>query len=415
MIAKDMINKIILSTILCSGVILSWGQSLNSETEKTLTDGILNLNLGGKDNHVRIGGYVSAGGHFTEIKNDANSNGLNVDHAFFNVEGAFLHQKLGLFLQTDFTEGYPLLDAYASYRPVDNLVLTFGQKQTFTNTRDMMLRDQSTANGEHSVMSKSFNNSGRELGFYAEYRMRSNTVGADFGIAVTSGDGKNSFGSTSADVDCGGLKYGGRITIYPNGYFKRGNEYVFYDFARETSPKVAIGAAFSYNDGASNAVGEGHGDFRMYDKEGKLAYPDLRKFSADILLKWAGFTLLADYTNTTATKLQNLYTAASVASKLQPKEISQMLALGNGVDVQMGYITKNGWAFNTAYSYVKPEFAEVENSALRKNYAWDVGVAKYFCGNTLKLQLLGNYTHYRTVIMEPYKERSVKMNIQLLF
>lgn len=410
-----MISKILLSAALLCFVPSTWAQSLNSETEKTLTDGVLNLNLGGKKNQVRIGGYISAGAHFTEIKNASNTNGFNIDHAYLNFEGSFLNDRLGFFLQSDFTESYPLLDAYAFYQPAKDLRISFGQRQTFTNTRDMMLRDQSTATGEHSCMSEAFNKSGRELGLYVEYRIKSSGVGADLGVAVTSGDGKNSFGSSSSDTDCGGLKYGARATLYPTGYFKRGNELVFYDFARESAPRIALGGAFSYNDGASNAVGEGHGDFKMYDRDGNAAYPALRKISADIMIKWQGFTLLADYTNTTATNLGNLYTAATVNSKLKPEEISQYLALGNGIDVQMGYITRDGWAVNAAYSYVKPEFAETSGSALSKRYAWDAGVAHYFCGNTIKVQLLGNYTHYRTEIMQPYKKRSIKMNLQILF
>lgn len=392
----------------------AWSQSLHSEAESLLTDGVLTLDLGGKDNRVRIGGYISAGGHFTEIKNAANDNGFNIDHAFVSLEGSFLNNKLSSFLQADFTQGYPLLDAYIGMQPVRGLNFSFGQKQTFTNTRDMMLRDQSTATGTHSAMSETFNATGRELGLFAEYRLPTEHWGADFGVAVTSGDGRNSFGSSSTDPDCGGLKYGGRATLYPLGYMKRGNESVFYDFAHERSPRLAIGGAFSYNDGASNAIGEGHGDFTMYDAEGRAAYPDLRKWSADLMFKWQGFTLLADYTNTNATHLQNLYTAASINAKLQPAEISQYLALGNGFDVQAGYVTRNLWAFEAGYNYVMPEFDEVDGSALRKYQSYNAGVAKFFCRNTIKLQLTADYTKYRTVLMEPYKNRSIRMSLHIM-
>lgn len=391
----------------------AWSQSLHSEAESTLTDGVLTLDLGGKDNRVRIGGYVAAGGHFTEIKNAANDNGFNIDHAYVSLEGSFLNDRLGTFLQADFTQGYPLLDAYVSMQPVKGLSFAFGQKQTFTNSRDMMLRDQSTATGSHSAMSETFCASGRELGLFAEYRLPTR-CGAELGVAVTSGDGRNSFGSSSTDPDCGGLKYGARATVYPLGYMTRGNESVFYDFVHESAPRLAIGGAFSYNDGASHALGEGHGDFTMYDAEGRAAYPDLRKWVADVMFKWQGFTLLADYTNTTATRLQHLYTAAAVSSKLQPEEISQYLALGNGFDVQAGYVTRSLWAFELGYNYVMPEFAEVDGSALRKYASYNAGVAKFFCRNTIKLQLTADYTKYRTVLMEPYKNRSVRMSLHIM-
>ena len=86
-------------------------QSLHSENPSKLSDGILNLKLGNKENAVRIGGFIAADGHLTEVKNDNNENGFNVEHAFFNIEGSFLNDKLGFFLQTDFSLNYPLLDA----------------------------------------------------------------------------------------------------------------------------------------------------------------------------------------------------------------------------------------------------------------------------------------------------------------
>lgn len=391
-------------------------QSLHSEATDRLTDGILNLDLGGKANKVRIGGFVAANGHLTEVKNDNNDNGFNVEHAYFSIEGSFLGEKLGFFLQTDFTLSYPLLDAYATYQPVKNLVFAVGQKQTFTNTREMMLRDELTAfGGQHSAMSQAFCETGRELGIYAEYRVPSQSVGLDMGVAVTSGDGRNSFGSSSIDSDCGGLKYGGRATVYPLGYFKRGNELVFHDFVREEHPRLAIGVAFSYNDGASHAKGEGHGDFTMYDADGQSAWPDYRRLAADIMLKWQGFTLLADWQNTTATHLDDLSTAASTSTRLVPEQIADYLALGNGVDVQAGYLFKSLWAIDAGWSWINPEFREHENSALSKQVSIDLGLSKYFCNNAIKVQLHGNYTKYRTEFMQPYKNRSVRVSAQVMF
>lgn len=81
----------------------------------------------------------------------------------------------------------------------------------------------------------------------------------------------------------GGLKYGGRLDVLPLGEFKSGNDGVGADFAREESPKLLVGGAMSYNDGASNKVGEGHGDFVLYDKDGDSKFPALRKIAADLL------------------------------------------------------------------------------------------------------------------------------------
>ena len=52
-----------------------------------------------------------------------------------------------------------------------------------------------------------------------------------------------------------------------------------------------------YNDGASNKVGEGHGDFVLYDKDGNSKFPALRKIAADLLFKWQGWSIMAEYVN----------------------------------------------------------------------------------------------------------------------
>ena len=68
----------------------------------------------------------------------------------------------------------------------------------------------------------------------------------------------NSFGENSLDADVGGFKYGGRLNIYPLGYFKKGNTYIGHDLLREEKPKILVGASSSLNMGASHKVGEGH-------------------------------------------------------------------------------------------------------------------------------------------------------------
>ena len=125
--------------------------------------------------------------------------------------------------------------------------------------------------------------------------------------------------------------------------------------------------------------------------------------------------MLVDWQNTTAKQLDKLYTSASAASKLKPEQISEYLALGNGVDVQAGYLFPSLWAIDAAWSYVKPEFTETDASALAKLSTYDFGVSKYLSGNTVKLQLAFNYTKYRTQFMLPYKNRSINLSMQVMF
>ena len=54
---------------------------------------------------------------------------------------------------------------------------------------------------------------------------------------------------------------GGRLDFYPLGKFSENNNQSIADFIGEDKLKLVLGVAGSINDGASNQVGEGHGDF----------------------------------------------------------------------------------------------------------------------------------------------------------
>lgn len=393
-------------------------QTIGNEAYPQLNGSLLDFNLSKKEsdngNKIRIGGFLDVSAYHTEVKNANSENGFDITHADLSVEGNLLNNKLGFFLQADFANSDPLLDAWVAYRPVKNLKISIGQKQSITDTRQMLMLDQGQAFNERSFVSRTFFKTGRELGIFIEERIPIRNVGFDIGVAVTSGDGRNSFGSSSTDSDCGGLKYGGRISFYPLGFFAPGNENVFNDFARESSPKLSIGGAFSYNDGTSSPVGEGHGDFTLYNGKGEKSYPDYRRISADILFKWNGFSLLADYINTSGTSLNDLYLDPDGVSKLQPRQIADYLALGNGFDIQAGYVFPKMWALDASYSMVRPEWDE-KTSVVKRADNIEAGVSKYFVGNSIKLQLATEYTHYKHSFGEPYKNFTVKFNLQLVF
>ena len=415
------INRILNMRKIIAGVfsfVLATGmcaQTIGNESFPQLKNGLLDIDLRNPGQQLRFGGYMQAAGYYKDIKNAQAEYGFTINHAMLNVEGSFLNEKLGFFLQADFADSYPLLDAWVSYSPLKQLKISAGQKQTFTNTRQMMMLDQGLAFGERSLLDRTFSRTGRELGLYVESRLPIGKMGVDISAAVTSGDGRNSFGSSSADSDRGGLKYGGRITVYPLGFFTGGGERVFTDFVREKSPKIALGTAYSYNVGASNAVGEGHGDFTLYDAEGLAAYPDYRKLSADLLMKWNGFSLLAEYVNTTANHLNGLYVLPDVGAKLNPRQIADFLALGNGFNVQAGYLFPKLWAVDLGYSQVIPEWEAKATSVLHTTDNLLFGVSKYFYNNTFKIQLAGSYTEMKQTGADLYKDMQVKLNLHILF
>lgn len=408
-------KKLLLGALLLITATGLRAQTIGSEALPQLKDGLLDLKLGSDGNRLRFGGFIQMNGYWEDVRNAQYEYGFNIDRALVSLEGSFLNGKLGFFLQADFADSYPLLDAWVSYAPAKQLKISAGQKQTFTGTRQMMFLDQGLAFGNRSLPERTFFGTGRELGLFVESRLKWGGVGFDLGVAVTSGDGRNSFGTSSTDPDNGGLKYGGRASIYPFGFFTAGNESLFEDFAREQRPRLALGIAFSYNNGASDPVGEGHGSFTLYDADGLAAYPDYRKLSADLFFKWRGFSLLVEYENASATHLDGLYTSTAQAAALRPRQIAGYLALGDGVNVQAGYLFRSLWAVDLSYGKVKPEWPETESSIVRDADCLTAGIAKYFRNNTFKIQLSGSYLSYGKTALAQNASVHTQVSLHLLF
>jgi hypothetical protein len=237
------------------------------------------------------------------------------------------------------------------------------------------------------LLSQTLSNTGREFGVFVASKFM---LGSQFGIApmvaVTSGDGRNSFGSDSRDTDLGGLKIGGRFDVYPLGYFTQGNDLFSADLAHEQKLKFVLGAAASKNSGASNAIGEGHGDFFLYDVNGNDNLPDYTQVYVDFLLKYKGFSLLAEYANASADGLELIYTDQAATQILAPQQISDFLVLGDSYNFQAGYVSKNGYGFDFRYESATPEFESNLNSLMAESSSFTYGLTKYFDNNNLKVQ-----------------------------
>lgn len=346
----------------------------------------LNFSFNDEAYFFRLSGMIQPSFAFERVDERDPDYFFNAKRTYFNMSGRALKEKVSFFMQTDFSLASPLLDAWLAYHPTDNITLTVGQKQTIANNREMMVMEDLLQFADRSLLSSSFSQTGREMGIYAEWRAKAGNVGIVTQGAVTSGDGRNSFGADSRDVDLGGLKYGGRVDVYPLGFFSPGNELLMADLMHEQELKMVIGFAGSYNDGASNPVGEGHGDFLLYNSRGTTQLPDYRQLYADVLAKYRGFSFLAEYVVATATSLEGIYTDISANEPLRPTEISEFLALGTSYNAQLGYATLSGYGLDVSYSALTPEFAENTASIIAETTAWTFGFSRYFKENDLKIQ-----------------------------
>jgi hypothetical protein len=310
---------------------------------------------------------------------------LNAKRTYLNFSGTAKEEKLSFFLQLDFSLSNPLLDAYVGYHPFEWLSFYAGQKQNIANNREMLFMENRLQFADRSLLSTAFSNTGREFGLFVESKLGGENFRVVPQISVSSGDGRNSFGADSRDADYGGLKYSVRLDVLPFGDFTTGNDNTTADLAHERRLKAVVGVAGSYNDGASDIVGEGHGNFFLYNGVGDIQLPDYRQLYADVLLKYRGFSLLGEYVVATATGLQGLYINNTVEDALFATQIGEYLALGSGYNAQLGYVTKSGYRVDVRYASLTTEFDNNPNVVLATSTAWTVGFSKYFKGNDLKI------------------------------
>lgn len=387
--------------------------------EFQLGDG-LRFNVNDGEYKFSINGFVQ--GVYKNEKTDGTPavNYMNARNAYLSISGSMYKEKISFLLQNNFSNGKPLLDAWIAYSPISNLKISFGQKQTFTNNREMTFFEDKLQFVDRGIFSTAFCDTGREFGMFFEGQLGKNIFIIRPKLAITSGDGINSFGANSTDVDKGGLKYGGRLDVLPLGNFKRGNDGYIADLLHEDKVKILIGTACSLNVGASNKIGEGHGDFTLYDSTKKEKLPDYIKYYGDMLIKYKGFSLLTEYIKTSAAALEGTFVNATATLPLYPTDISNYLVLGNGVNIQTGYVTNSGYSLDFKFEKLNKEFNSNIGSLLANQDAYTIGLAKYIKGNNLKIQISATSLHQEQLnivsnVIEKVQTISGQLSFQVVF
>ena len=348
------------------------------------------------DYNFSINGYIKPTYVYNEMTSIVDGGTINEFNRQFKSKNSVLEisgnakkEKVSFSIRMDYSLSNPLLEAWVGYHPSKSVNVYFGQKNSFLNNREMIFNEDILQFTDRSLLSQNHTNSyGQEFGLFIE-----TTFGEEFILspkfAVTSGDGRNSFGEDSRDSDLGGVKFGARLDLYPFGNFSKGNE-GSVDLVGEQKLIMELGFAYSKNIGTSHRTGNGHGDIMFYDADGNNNLPDYEKIFVDLLLKYKGFSFLAEYADAAASGLNQTYT--DTFNLLIPQQISEYLVLGSSYNFQLGYIFQNDIGFDFRYEFSKPEFTNeinnpYENSILQDFENMSFGISKYFDNNNLKIQV----------------------------
>ena len=311
-----------------------------------------------------------------------------------------------------------LWDAWVGYNINKYYRVSFGQKSSPTDNIEVLMASNTLQLPERSRLTGAFSNI-REIGLFLDGR--NNIKGSKWvikpSINITTGDG---YGFKFNSKDFGGLKYGARVNFLPFGLFRNFGQFRQGDLVRELNPKLLIGFSASYNDGITSRRGRRNGDFLYYNfsytppqrtsevnSKSNYRLPNYLKFGGDLLFKYRGFSVLAEYVNTKAyiskdiTHRNNRYVNPDeiiddLPSSFEPENpenwenyVRSQLMLGRGINLQAGYIFKSLFSIDARYTCLIPDdFSFLNNAAFyNRNKYYEIGFGKYFTKNySFKIQ-----------------------------
>lgn len=293
-----------------------------------------------------------------------------------------------------------LMDAWVAYNFSRNLQLTFGQRSTATDNRELMLGSQSLQLAERSRLTTAFG-SIREFGLFLDGTFRfgkTNYIRPYFN--VTNGDGINVMAN-----DHGGIKVGGRIDYLPFGLFTNLGQFREADVVRELTPKLVAGVNLSYNKGVSSRNGKESGTILYLDAQSNELLPDFGKYGADFMFKYRGFSMIGEFVGSWAVVPENITqrvrTDGSVSTVFEvngvhdvSNYVKERMILGKAWNLQAGYIFKNRISVDARYTFIDADEHSFLNNGTfynRPNY-YTLGLTKYFTrGYGFKVQTSVTY------------------------
>ncbi|MBT7705599.1 MAG: porin, partial [Polaribacter sp.] len=150
------------------------------------------------------------------------------------------------------------------------------------------------------------------------------------------------------------------------------------DLKFETSPKLAIGVTYDFN---NNAVKNRSNQGSYMINDTGFYETNISTLFVDAIYKHKGFSLMAEYANRDA--------ADPYAKNSDGSLTGAEVQVGNGINVQSGYLLSKTVELSTRYT----------NIALNKSITgkgsenqYTLGLSKYIAGHKLKVQTDLSYT-----------------------
>jgi phosphate-selective porin OprO and OprP len=286
------------------------------------------------------------------------------------LEGNVLDKRLLYRVQLSFTRGdmdfdrtqYPniLRDAVVGWKLTDATTLWYGQTKLPGN-RQRVVSSGAQQLVDRSLLNATFNID-RDLGFQVHHRIGEERPFWLKG-AISNGSGRATENKNS------GLAYTARAEWLPLGKFTNDGDYFEADLARESSPKLSLGAVYSSNKKTTRNGGQIGVEFQNGEER------DMETWFGDVLFKYRGFSWASEYARRWAH--DPIVTPATSGNRF-------VIFKGEGFNTQMGYIFDNNVEPSLRYTKLWASDDIKAREADRDQYT--LGVSKYFNKHTVKLQ-----------------------------
>jgi len=352
-------------------------------------------------NTMQITGYFQPyfeSKHYTDADDNGGLNRFRMRRARLRLDGKAANNRFSYRFQADLTgsgeadndlvNNY-LLDAFVAYDITRRITVSVGQRATYTDNRELFMNSNSLQLVERSRLTSAFATI-REFGLFVDGTFKTgNTSYLRPYFVLTNGDGQNVFGK-----DRGGLKIGGRVDYLPFGLFTNFGQFRQVDIVRELTPKLVVGANYSYNNGISSRNGRESGAILYLNDQNEESLPDFSKFGIDFLFKYKGFSALGEFVKSAASVpgdiTQRVRVDGSVTSNFEVNGVQDVenyvkgrMILGEAYNFQMGYLFKSGFSVDGRYTRLNADEHSFLNNATfynRPNY-YTLGVTKYLARN----------------------------------
>ena len=262
-----------------------------------------------------------------------------------------------------------ILDAAVEWNFYKNLSLWAGQgkmpgnRERIISSGNLQFVDRSRLNSRFTL--------DRDVGIMLKNKSQWGNFILRQTVSMVSGEGKN---ITSGNV--GGYAYTFKLEALPFGKFLSKGDYIGSSIKRNKTPKLAIAAAYEINQRAGRERGQ-KGDF-IVDYDGAAHGKDIASVFVDLMFKYDGLSIMAEYASRSTTDGDANVYALNVDGDM---ETIGTYYTGSAINLSAGYFIMDGLELAARWTQVNPD-----EEVARDETQYTFGVSKYIVGHKLKVQ-----------------------------